>query len=145
MKPTTYTWILAIFGALTFIPLMVAQVILIAKPHGNKARELIIGKGKEWRDQTHFRSAMAFAWADLLLLLPLLISSYIGVFQGQVWGYALWFALGLISVYFSILFWVLEKKITFPSYGWLAYYTYFWGFFLYWGVGAAIYSVIQIL
>jgi len=118
---------------------------MLAKPKSEKAKELIIGKGQEWRDSTHYKSALAFAWADLLLILPLLIASYIGVFQAQLWGYVLWLALGMISIYFSILFWVLEKEYTYPSCGWLAYYTYFWGFFLYWGIAAIIYSLYQIL
>jgi len=145
MKPTTITWILAIFGAITFLPLMLAQFIMLLKPNSRQAKNLIIGKGKEWRDHTHFRSALAFAWADLLIILPLLVISIIGVFSGQVWAYVLWLALGVLSIYFSILFWVLEKAYTYPSYGWVAYYTYFWGFFLYWGIGATVYSILQII
>lgn len=145
MNPTIITWILAIFGAITFIPLLVAQLIMLFKPQSEKAKELIIGKGQEWRDHTHYKSALAFAWADLLLFLPLLIASYIGVFHAQLWGYVLWLALGMISIYFSILFWVMEKEYTFPSCGWLAYYTYYWGFFLYWGIGAVSYSAFQII
>ena len=145
MKPTIITWILAIFGAITFLPLIAAQMIMLFRPKSEKAKDLIIGKGTEWRDKTHFKSALAFAWADLLLILPLLIASYLGVFQTQLLGYALWLALGMISIYFSILFWVMEKEYTYPSKGGLAYYTYFWGFFLYWGIGAACYSLFQIL
>ena len=145
MKPTAFTWIIAIFGAVTFLPLLVAQMIMIAAPHSKRASDLIIGKDLTWRDHTHFRSALAFAWADILLVLPTLVLSYIGVFKGHPWGYILWIALGLISVYFSILFWVLERSYTYAAKGFLAYYTYFWGFFLYWGVGAMIYSLIFVL
>jgi len=145
MKPTIFTWILAIFGIITFIPLIVAQAVMVVKPNSNLATDLLIGKGKSWRDQTHFRSALAFAWADLLLLLPILIISYIGVFQGHLWGYILWFAMGIISIYFSIIFWVMEKAYVYPSAGWIAYYTYFWGFFLYWGLGAVIYAAILLI
>ena len=145
MEPTAYTWIIAAFGMLTFLPLMYAQIIMLMAPQGKQARDLIIGKDRQWRDKTHFRSALAFAWADILLLFPLLILSYIGVFSAQLWGYILWFALGIVSIYFSILFWVLEKAYTFPSCGWLAYYTYFWGFFLYWGIAASIYSLVILL
>ena len=89
MKPTIYSWILAIFGAITFLPLLVAQIIMLLKPDSQQARDLIIGKGKEWRDHTHFRSGLALAWVDILLILPLLVLSYIGVFTGQLWGYGL--------------------------------------------------------
>lgn len=145
MKASIITWILALFGAITFLPLMAAQLIMLLRPNSEKARELIIGKGEKWRDHTHYKSALAFACADLLVILPLLIASYMGVFQSQLWGYVLWLALGVLSIYFSILFWVMEKAYTYPSKGWLAYYTYYWGFFLYWGIGAVVYSTIQIL
>jgi hypothetical protein len=145
MKPTLFTWIIAIFGAITFLPLMLAQLVMLISPNSRQAKELIIGKGEEWRDHTHFRSAYAFAWADLVIILPLLVISTIGVFACQLWGYALWLALGLLSIYFSILFGITEKAYTYPSYGWMAYYTYFWGFFLYWGIGATVYSLIIIL
>ena len=145
METTAYTWAIAAFGALTFLPLLFAQFLMLIAPDSKQARDLIIGKGEQWRDNTHFRSALAFAWADLLLLLPLLILSYIGVFSQQIWGYILWFGLGLVSIYFSILFWVLEKSYTYPTCGWLAYYSYFWGFFLYWGIAAGIYSLVILL
>jgi len=145
MKPTIFTWILAIFGAITFLPLLVAQFIMLLKPQSQQAKDLIIGKGKEWRDHTHFRSALAFAWADILVILPLLVLSLVGVFSGQLWGYTLWLVLGILSIYFSILFWVLEKSYTYNAVGWLAYYTYFWGFFLYWGIGTLVYSMIIII
>ena len=141
MELTIYTWILAAFGVVTFIPLLVAQFVMVISPDSRQAKDLLIGKGKDWRDKTHYKSALAFAWADLLLFLPLLIISYIGVFNGQYWGYMLWLALGILSIYFSIIFWVMEKSYTYPACGWLAYYTYFWGFFLYWGIGTVIYSV----
>ena len=143
IKPTLTTWIIAIFGAITFLPLLGTQLLMLLKPQSQKTKDLLIGKGEDWRDKTHYKSALAFAWADLLVIFPLLISGTIGVFIGHLWGYALWLALGILSIYFSILFWVMEKEYTYPSSGWFAYYTYFWGFFLYWGIGAIIYSLIQ--
>ena len=138
-------WGIAIFGAITFLPLFGVQFMMILKPHGQKTKELIIGKGGAWRDKTHFRSALAFAWADLLVLFPLFISGSIGVLLGQYWGYIVWIVLGILSIYFSIIFWVLEKEYTYPSVGPLAYYTYFWGFFLYWGICATGFSVLAIV
>ena len=117
---------------------------MLIKPDSRRVKDLIIAKGQEWRDNTHFRSALAFAWADILIILPLLVSGTVGVFTGQLWGYVLWLALGILSIYFSIVFWVLEKAYAYPFCGGLAYYTYIWGFFLYWGIGALIYSSIII-
>ncbi len=145
IPPTIVTWIIIVFGAITFLPLLFAQLLMLFKPNGQKTKELIIGKGEDWRDTTHFRSALAFAWADILIIFPLLIIGDIGVLFGHSWGYILWVALGILSIYFSILFWVMEKKYSYPSVGYLAYYTYYWGFFLYWGIIAIVYSAIQLL
>jgi len=143
IEPTIITWIIAIFGTITFLPLLGAQIVMILKPNSRKTKDLIIGKGEEWRDKTHFKSALAFAWADLIVILPLYILGTIGVFNGQLFGYVIWISLGVLSIYFSILLWVLEKEYTYKSAGWIAYFTYFWGFFLYWGLGAIVHSILQ--
>jgi len=144
IKTTLITWIIAIFGAITFLPLLAVQFLMLLKPNSQQIKDIIVGKGEDWRDKTHFKSALAFAWADLVIIFPLLSSSYFGVFSGQMWGYILWIALGFLSIYFSIVFWVMEKKYAYPSCGPLAYFTYFWGFFLYWGIIAIIYSIFQL-
>jgi len=123
---------------------MGAQFLLLIKPQHQKTKDLIIGKGEDWRDETHFRSAYAFAWADWLCIMPLLVSGIIGVLLAQSWGYLLLAALGAISIYFSVIFWVLEKRYTYPSCGPIAYFTYYWGFFLYWGIAAFVYSIIRL-
>lgn len=143
IETTIITWIIAIFGAITFLPLLGAQLVMIFKPNSQKAKDLIIGKGEDWRDKTHFKSALAFAWADLIIILPLYLLGTILVFNGQQWGYVIWISLGILSIYFSIVFWVFEKEYTLKSVGWIAYFTYYWGFFLYWGLSVIIYSVIQ--
>ena len=145
MKTTIITWILAVFGAITFLPLLATQLLMILKPNHQKSKDLIIGKGEDWRDKTHFKSALAFAWADLLIIFPIFILSTNAVLTGNFWGFVFWIALGILSVYFSIIFWVMEKEYSLPAYGKFAYYTYFWGFFLYWGIAATLYSILQIM
>jgi len=144
IERTITTWIIIIFGVITFLPLFFAQTLALLRPNDKKTRDILIGKGKDWRDKTHFKSAKAFAWADLLVLFPLIIAGSIGVVLSQSWSYLLWIASGFIAIYFNILTWVLEKEYTYPSYGPLAYYTYYWGFFLYWGVAAIVYSVYRL-
>ena len=143
IQTTIFTWVLAVFGAITFLPFLAAQLLLILKPNSQKTKDLIIGKGKDWRNKTHFKYSLAFAWADWLILFPLFISGTFGVLNGHLLGYIVWIALGFISIYFSIIFWVLEKEYSMPDCGKIAYYTYFWGFFLYWGIAAVVYSVLQ--
>ncbi len=59
IQQNVFTWILVIFGGITFLPLLLAQLFLI--PNSQTTKSLIIGKGKNWRDKTHFKYSLAFA------------------------------------------------------------------------------------
>lgn len=144
LQPTLVTWILIAFGAITMIPLLAVQLIMIIHPHGKKAKELIIGKDEDWRDKTHFKSAYALAWADWIFFIPVFITGIIGIILGQNWGYVLFAVAGAISAYINIFLWFFEKEYVYPAVGPLAYYTYFWGNFVYWGLAALIYSVLRL-
>lgn len=145
IQPTIITWFLIIFGALfIFLPMLYVQLLVALRPHSQKARDMVIGKGQDYRDKTHFRMSYGLAWADLIIWLPLLAAGSIGVILGQAWGYTLWAASGAISVYINIQLWISEREYTYPAAGPLVYYTYYWGFFVYWGVAAAVYSVLRL-
>ena len=138
MQPTIVTWILVIFGAITLVPLLLIQLLMLVKPNSQKTKDLIVAKGEDWRDKTHF------AWADWLIVAPLLTLGSIGVILGYAWGYVLWGAAGSISLYINIVLWFLEKEYVYPSRGALAYYSYYWGFFVYLGALALAYSAMRL-
>jgi hypothetical protein len=144
LQPTIITWILVIFGAITSLTLLFAQVLMLLQPHGERAKSILIGKGEDWRDKTHFRFSYAQAWADWLIWLPLLICGSIGVLVGRPWGYVLWVGAGTVSLYINVVLSIAEKDYVYPSCGPLAYYTYYWGFFVYWGVAAIAYSALRL-
>ena len=64
MEPTLVTWLLVAFGAITLAPLLLAQSLMLLKPHSQEAKDILIAKGEDWRDSTHFRFALGAAWAD---------------------------------------------------------------------------------
>lgn len=144
IERTIVTWVLVIFGVIALLPLLYAQLTILVQPHGQKAKDILIGKGEDWRDKTHFRSAYGFAWADWILLIPLFVSGSIGVLLGSGWGYVLWAAAGTISLYINIVLWFMEKEYVYPSCGPLAYYTYYWGFFVVWGGAALAYAALRL-
>lgn len=145
LEPTLITWILIIFGLVfIFLPMLYVQLQMVLRPNSRKTRDIIIGKGEDWRDKTHFRMSYGDGWADLMIWLPLLAAGSIGVILGQVWGYALWAASGAISVYVNIILWFSEREYVYPACGPLVYYTYFWGFFVYWGVAVVVYTVLRL-
>jgi len=104
----------------------------------------MIGKGEEWRDNTHFKSAYALAWADWIFFMPVLAAGIIGVFFGQVWGYALFGVAGAIQLYINLFLWFFEREYVYPAVGPLAYYTYIWGNFVYWGLASLIYALLRL-
>ena len=116
---------------------------MVLRPHSQRAKEILIGKGEDWRDRTHFKSAHGMAVADLVWWLPLLAAGSVGVAIGESWGYILWAASGVISVYINIVLWFLEREYVYPKAGPLAYYTYFWGNFVYWGLAVTAYAVAR--
>ncbi len=144
LQPTIITWILIIFGFLIYLPVFYGQIMLLAHPYSQATKDVIIGKGEDWHDRTHFRSSYGFAWADLIFFLPLLVLGSAGVIMGQVWGYALWMAAAAIAVNVNIVLWFSEKEFVYTSCGPLIYYTFFWGFFIYWGLITIIYGVLRL-
>ena len=144
MQATLVTWALIVFGVVTLMPLIWAQLSMLIRPDSQETRDLIIGKREDWRDKTHFKLALGAAWADWLFFAPLFVTGSIGVLLGQPWGYVLFGAAGACSLYINIILWFTEKEYVYPSRGPLKYYTYFWGFFVYWGILALAYSIARI-
>jgi hypothetical protein len=117
---------------------------MLLQPDGQKAKDILIGKGEEWRDKTHFKSAYALAWTDWIFLLPAFFGGIIGVLAGEIWGYVLLAVAAAISLYINIFLCFFEREYVYPAVGPLAYYTYVWGNFIYWGVAALAYSFLRL-
>jgi len=125
--------------------MVIVQLLVVNDHTSQKAKDIIIGKGEEYRDKTHSRMSLGIGWADLIIWLPFLLIGSIGVLFGQAWGYALWMVSGSISVYINIILWFSEKEYVYPSNGPLRYYTYLWGFFMFWGLAIIVYSNLRLI
>jgi hypothetical protein len=56
LPPTITTLMLVIFGLVfVFSILLYGQILMVLRPHSQKTKDLLIGKGENWRDKTHFR------------------------------------------------------------------------------------------
>ncbi len=144
MELTILTWGLLVFGGLLKLLLLYAQLLVAADPDSRKAKDLCIGKGEDWRDNTHRRFSYGAAWADLMFAIPLLAIASVGVFLGEAWGYALWAAAGANAVYINFILWFTEREYVYPVWGPLIYYTIFWGFFVYWGLAVMVYAALRL-
>lgn len=144
MQTTVVTWMLVVFSVITLVPLVLAQLVMLTRPHSREARDLLIGKGEDWRDKTHFNLSRGAAWADWLFFVPVFVAGSAGVLLGRPWGYVLFGAAGACSLYINIILWFTEKEYVYPTRGPLKYFTYYWGFFVYWGVLALAYSAARL-
>jgi len=141
--PTIITWVLIIFRLITCCPLLYAQLIMIRKPHSEKAKELLIGKGEDWRDNSHFKSQQSLARTDWIIFTPIFIGGMIGIIFAENWGYILYALAGAIQLYINAFLWFFEKEYVYPAIGPAAYYTYYWGNFIYWGLAVVVYSTLR--
>jgi hypothetical protein len=144
IEPTTVTWILVIFGAVTLVPLALTQLVILLNPHSPLASDLLVGKNEAWRDDTHFRLAYGCALGDWLILLPLATVGSVAVINGYPWGYVIWAVAAAITLYINTVLWFVERQYVLPAFGALAYYTYYWGFFMIWGVAAFAYALLRL-
>jgi len=143
-QPTIITWIIILFGLLTCLPLLFAQLLAIIEPHGKRAKDILIGTGEEWRDVTHFKSAYSLAMTDWIVFFPIFILSIIGIISSSSLGYILLAVSGAIQVYINVFLWFIEKEYVNPSNGPLKYYSYLWGNFIYWGSASFLYGIFRI-
>ena len=141
---TAVTWIMLVFGAATCLPLFFAQLTILIRPQGQMAKDVLIGKGEDWRDRTHFRSAYGSAWGDWLVTAPLLAMGSTGVVLGRPWGYALYIGAAGVQVFINTVLWFQEREYVYPAQGPLVYYTYYWGNFMYWGGFSLVYCTLRL-
>ena len=144
MDPTIITWLLVVFGVITLGGLASAQLVFLLNPHSDRSKEWLIGKDEDWRDKTHFRFSLGAAWADWLVAIPVFVVGSVAMLLGEAWGYVLFGIAGALSLYINIILWFMEREYVYPSRGPLKYFTYYWGFFIYWGALAMAYSVLRI-
>lgn len=143
-QPIWIDWILIGFGIITCLPLLIAQLVMLIEPKGQKAQDLLIGKGQQWRDNSHFKTAYALAMADWIIFFPLFALALWGILLNSGWGYGLLAVAGAIQLYINTFLWFFEKEYVYPTVGPLKYYTYFWGNFMYWGAAALFYGLFRL-
>jgi len=143
-EPTVVSWILIIFGIITCGPLLYANLVMIRKPHTEETKALLIGRGEQWRDKSHFKSQLALARTDWLIFAPVFAGSILGIVLAERWGYILFAVAGAIQLYINVFLWFFEREYVYPAQGSLIYYTYYWGNFIYWGLASLLYSTLRL-
>jgi hypothetical protein len=144
LEPTMITWLLVIMGIIIYAPVLYMQLLAVRNPRSQKLKDILIGKGEDYHDKTHFLFCYGTGWADLIMQFPPLIAGSIGVILGRPWGYMLWVAVAAIAAYISIVLWFIDGEYVYPKCGPLAFFTYYWGIWLYWSIAVMVYSLLRI-
>jgi len=51
IPPTLTTWVLVIFGLVfVFALLLYGQLLMVLRPHSQKTKDFLIGKGEDWME-----------------------------------------------------------------------------------------------
>lgn len=142
-EPTTTTWILSITGLVLYVPAIYIQVFAVWKPHDERTKTMLVGKGGDYFDATYFRFCQGTGWADLFLQLPLVIMGCILSLVGLRWGYAVWFAGAAITIYIHLVLLFVEGRHVYSKMGPFAFFTYCWGLWVYWAIIVIAYCLLR--
>ena len=143
-EPTPVTWVLSIIGVVIYLPVVFIQVLAIRRPHDQKTKDLLVGKGGDYHDRTYFTFCQGTAWADLFVQIPLVVIGGVTVLFARPWAYLLWFAGASITIYIHLVLAFVEGKHMLSKWGTLAFLTYGWGLWVYWAVIVVVYCLVRI-
>lgn len=141
-----FSFILGVTGVILYLPAVYIQVLAVFRPHDQKTKDLLVGKGCDYHDRSYFGFCRGSGWADLFIQLPLVIGGSIGIlFSRSLWVYLIWFAGACITLYIHLILVFLEGRHIWTKWGKLAFFTYGWGLWVYWALTVAIYCLYSVL
>jgi hypothetical protein len=143
LEPTPVTWLLSIVGVAIYLPAVYIQVLAVCKPHDQKTKDMLVGKGGDYHDKTYFAFCQGTGWADLCVQIPLVLVGCVAVLFAELWGYVLWFAGASITIYIHLVLVFVEGRHVYAHWGPLAFLTYGWGLWVWWGIVVVIYSLTR--
>jgi hypothetical protein len=131
--------ILIVVGVPTLV-LAAIQLTVVIYSQGRLAKKLA-NHGREWDDEEHRLRAVGYAYADILVNFPAYILAVMGILSGQAWGYVFLAINGATHVYSSVFLFLSERARDRRIIGTLAFYTYWWGWYLYAGLIGLAFSL----
>ncbi len=145
IEPTFVTWVLSIIGVVIYLPAGYIQAAAVFRPQDRRTKDMLVGKGDDYRDETHLAFCRGAGWADLFVQLPLVIVGSIAVLSGHAWAYLPWFAGACITIYIHLVLLFIEGRHIYHKWGAPAFLTYGWGLWVYWAVVVVIYSLVRMV
>lgn len=126
------TYLVLIVVGIPTLTLAAIQLAVVIYSRGKLARRLA-NHGLEWDSEEHRLRAVGYAYADIFVNLPSYILAVMGILSNQAWGYVFLAINGATHVYSSIFLFLSERARDKGVIGAFAFYTYWWGGYLYTG------------
>ena len=145
MEVTALTWVIGIGGLVLIGLLGVLQLTAVLRPRAKWTIENVYGGDPEATDPTAFFAFnQGFAWADVLLWVPLQVAGSVGMLLGQEWGFLLALAASVPWVYTAIPIFIWDRDLGFrqPT---LFYWVVIWGMWPAFGLVQGVYVLWRLL
>ena len=145
MEVTTSAWLVSISGLLLMGLLLVVQTIAVVRPRAEWTIKNVYGGSPGRADPTaYFAFNQGFAWADVLLWVPLQVAGAVGMLLGQEWGFLLALAASVPYVYTAIPIFVWDRDLRFRGSG-AMYWVVIWGMWPAFGIVQGLYVLMRLL
>jgi len=145
MDVTYATWMVALSGLVLIGLLGMLQLAAVVRPRAPWTVKTVYGGDPEATDPTaYFAFNQGFAWADVLLWVPLQVAGAVGMLLGQEWGFLLALAASVPYVYTAIPIYVWDRDLRFRGSG-AMYWVVIWGMWPAFGIVQGLYVLMRLL
>ena len=127
MDVTIWTSAIAITGLVLIGLLGALQLVAVVRPRAPWTVDNVYGGDPDTTDATaYFAFNQGFAWADVLVWVPLQVGGSIGMLLGQEWGFLLALAASVPYLYTAIPMFIWDRDLGFRGHG-FTYWVVIWG------------------
>lgn len=144
MDVTLMTWVVALVGLVLIGLLGALQLVAVLRPRARWTVETVYGGDPGATDATaYFAFNQGFAWADVLVWVPLQVVASVGMLLGQEWGFLLALAAAVPWVYTAIPFFIWDRDLGFrkPTFN---YWVVIWGMWPAFGLFQGAYAFTRL-
>lgn len=145
MEVTIVTVGIAIAGLVLIGLLGLLQLAAVVRPRAAWTVKTVYGGDPAATDATaYFAFNQGFAWADVLVWVPLQIAGSVGMLLGQEWGFLLALAASVPYIYSAAPMFIWDRDLGFRGQG-FTYWVVVWGMWPAFGLVQGVYVLGRLL
>ena len=145
MDITTWTIVVAVGGLLLIGLIGILQLAAVLRPRSAWVIENVYGGSPDRTDaKAYFAFNSGFAWADVLLWVPLQVAGSIGMLCGERYGFLLGLAAAVPYCYTAVPMFIWDRDLGFRR-NTVTYWVFVWGMFPAYGLVQGLYCFARLL